>query len=454
MKTFHADIFVRYMNQLFSQLKYHSVPFIIIAISLLVVHVSCGPTLAGMPDKSGLSPGSYDRFTEHMKLGLKFNHDNDYKHALPHWQSIVNDDPNNIVGLQNLACALDRVGDLHGSLAVSDRILQLNPADGGTLLTRTVIFDKLHQHEKALQASRIMNKIEFTGDTLSALGSIHGPGDYELAFKRLGKQISRTPKNPDLYLTMCTLYSQLGRQTEAAEAADRCANYSPKYCWVWRTAKVKEAAAELAMLQDQAALRLLDESLANLQFGKSKPPDTASLVLEEALLTRAQVYDTQKKYKEALAALTLLVDNHFPDPAFFVNRAATYLEMNDSAHALTDLGKAIFVSPSHNTAYVKRSALLTSLKRYKEAIQDVNKLVEMSPSDEMFLLQRAKLYGLDGDCKRRSTITLEQSKFHPMKTASIRAERRCIESLDKIKKPMPTRKPLRECPIDTCTGFD
>ncbi len=98
----------------------------------------------------------------------------------------------------------------------------------------------------------------------------------------------------------------------------------------------------MAMSQETAAMKLLDESLANLEFGKRNRPDTASLVLERALTTKAQVYETQKKYKAALAALTTLIDNHFPNPDFFLRRAAMYLKLQDSAHALADLGNGTF----------------------------------------------------------------------------------------------------------------
>jgi len=95
------------------------------------------------------------------------------------------------------------------------------------------------------------------------------------------------------------------------------------------------------------------------------------LVLERALTTKAQVYETEKKYKAALAALTTLIDNHFPNPDLFLSRAAVYLKLQDSAHALADFGMAAYVAPSQNAPLVKRSALLTSLGRYKDAIEDV-----------------------------------------------------------------------------------
>ncbi len=122
------------MNQFIRQLKYRVAAFIKIATYLLVIQIACAPTLASSPDKNGLSPGCYDRFAQDWKLGLKYTQSQDYKAALPHWQNIVKADPNDIQGLQYLSEALEKVGDLKGALAVSDRILQLNPADGRTLL--------------------------------------------------------------------------------------------------------------------------------------------------------------------------------------------------------------------------------------------------------------------------------------------------------------------------------
>jgi tetratricopeptide (TPR) repeat protein len=285
------------------------------------------------------------------------------------------------------------MGDYAGVIRESQRILDLDPATGGCLVQRIGVFEKLHQHDKALAADALLKKYGFTGETFPLLFSPHGVRDSDTAIPRLEEQISRTPTCPDLYLKLSDILTITGQHSEALRVALQGAKAAPIHSWVWRMLESTAASSYWALNKTALADACFNKALEGLKFNGRERPFTAAHALAVILIARAQMHTALNQPKAAINDLTLLINNHAPDPDHYVARARIFAATKDWDKALKDCNDAVLVAHENVAGLEERSMVLTALKRYNESANDLTVLLKHA-RDQTYLLQRATNYEL------------------------------------------------------------
>jgi tetratricopeptide (TPR) repeat protein len=90
------------------------------------------------------------------------------------------------------------------------------------------------------------------------------------------------------------------------------------------------------------------------------------------------------KYEEALLEYNKAIEIQPKDYAYYFNRARTYLEMGETAKAISDYTKVIELSPDLFLfrAYYGRGYTHFEAHQYDAAIADFNKSISIDPKDE------------------------------------------------------------------------
>jgi tetratricopeptide (TPR) repeat protein len=403
----------------------------LILLSQLVVFIFTlqGSASAGDKREESTLAGSYDEMMAHTAKGRALVEQNQWKSALPEWRHVCNAEPNDVLALANFANCLAHNGDFNGVVAVSSRLLELIP-NGFILKLRMEAYEHLHEKAKALADRKVLEKNGYTDETLRFLNRSPVKGGSNKIFQ-FQQEVQKAPRCQELQLCVATYLLQAGRNAEVIAVAENCAKIAPAYSGGWRAAKLTEAGTFFAVGGYGTALHYLDQALSNLEFGKRERPKIAAHLLATAQDLRCRIYERLGDEKQAISAMTLLIDNHAPDPSFYLTRATLYFKSKNYSQMLANYGLAIKVAPKQTVAYQRRSALLTSLKRYKESILDLNKLVEINPNDDTSYFQRATLHKLCGEYQSAVDDYSMAIKLAPQEAVSLQERAALYRKLGK-----------------------
>jgi tetratricopeptide (TPR) repeat protein len=330
---------------------------------------------------------------ENERLSAAFLRMHKPKEALPHIKDLLAIEPNSVIDIQNYCTYFEQIGDYAGVIRESQRLLDLYPATGGCLVERIGAFEKLHQHDKALAADALLKKYGFTGETFKLLFGIHGVSDSDTGIPRLEEQITRTPTCPDLYLKLSGILATTGQHEEAVRIALEGAKVAPVHSWVWRMLESTAGYSSFALNKTTRANICFRKATEGLKFDGRERPFTAAHALAAILTSRAQMHTVAYEPKEAINDLTLLINNHSPDPDFYVQRAKLFAAAKEFDKALKDCNDALLVAHENIPALEQRSLVLSALKRYNESANDLTVLLKHA-RDQTYLLQRATNYEL------------------------------------------------------------
>jgi tetratricopeptide (TPR) repeat protein len=108
--------------------------------------------------------------------------------------------------------------------------------------------------------------------------------------------------------------------------------------------------------------------------------------LTPAIFHEMEMFLHTKKYEEAIALSTILIDkNHFVVEAL-INRGAARFRLNDFYGALEDFTKALKIEPNNIPALKNRGICFFSLDRIFEAKQDWLKIQELGSFEAEYFL--------------------------------------------------------------------
>lgn len=238
-------------------------------------------------------------------------------------------------------------GDWSAAAADDTSALALNPADTDLYFNRGLAEEHLAQHKAAI-------------------------ADF-------GVVVSRNPDDGD------ALFERALAEAHGGQQAAAIADYS-------RAIDIKPSSSLFN-----------DRGVAEEKFGK---PDDAladygrALVLAPGDLVatenRVRVLEAQKRYPEAIAALTGAVDAGHVDHTILFHRGYDYLMLDDCARAEPDFSAAITVSPS-GPAYFDRGICRMRHARFAEAIDDYNRVLALKPDDDRAFAARAEVHATLGE---------------------------------------------------------
>ena len=160
-------------------------------------------------EKSDLA-GSYDELIWHTTRGQALIHKQQWKAALIEWQYVCNAEPNDVLGLSNMAGCLAHTGDFNGVVGISSRLFVLVP-NGFILKLRMDAYRCLHQNAKALADGKLLKKNGYTDEALRFIMSAQTQGGSD-KIPQLQQEICPEPRCQDLQICLMTFLLQAGRK--------------------------------------------------------------------------------------------------------------------------------------------------------------------------------------------------------------------------------------------------
>jgi tetratricopeptide (TPR) repeat protein len=284
-----------------------------------------------------------------------------YPDAIQYYEAGLRLDPKHRAGRLSLAEALLKAGRYNEVLPIVDGLLHEDPNELGAWRVRAEACRALHRADDLQYSLKAMLLLDPNhGAALREKGELHlAAGEKDAAFecyRRLTTVGAAEATDPELWLTIADIASDLGKVEEANAAFDRVAEIDP--------ARAPEIATRRARLRLQAgrpdlALELLDQVKA--PEGAAVP--VASLLLRaEVLLALERTTDARQVYSEVVAR----------EPG--------------NASALAGLGR-----------------ILLDEGKASEALQALDEALRQVPEDEGLYLLRAEAQAASGALAEAAT---------------------------------------------------
>jgi len=160
--------------------------------------------------------------------------------------------------------------------------------------------------------------------------------------------------------------------------------------------------------------------------------DTVSLWTQEikvfptvqAYMKRARAYEAEKRFAEAAADYTVVINNSGEGRSgLYMRRALAWKNAGADEPALSDLSESIRLNPGNYRAYLLRGELLMGLGELAAALADFEKALELSPEDPAALYYAGAAYERAGD-RERGLAYLRKAADKGVKEAAGRLEGR------------------------------
>jgi tetratricopeptide (TPR) repeat protein len=116
----------------------------------------------------------------------------------------------------------------------------------------------------------------------------------------------------------------------------------------------------------------------------------------EGFFTRAAIYKAKKMYDESLADYTT-ASTLSNDVSVFVNRGNVYYTKGDYEKAIADYNKVLQQNPDDVNALSNRGSAYYQLNRIDEALSDYSRAITLRPSESRFYVSRSYMYDKKGN---------------------------------------------------------
>ncbi|MBI1285973.1 MAG: tetratricopeptide repeat protein [Flavobacteriales bacterium] len=106
-----------------------------------------------------------------------------------------------------------------------------------------------------------------------------------------------------------------------------------------------------------------------------------------AYLRRGFCNSVLKKYDEAIADFSVVIDKHSDHPFAYISRGSAYNKTEDFKSALIDFDKALALDPENQEAYNNRGWAKNGMGLYKEACADWKKSKQLGNEEAKIILK-------------------------------------------------------------------
>jgi stress-induced-phosphoprotein 1 len=89
----------------------------------------------------------------------------------------------------------------------------------------------------------------------------------------------------------------------------------------------------------------------------------------------------EKDYHKAIECFTLAIQENAYDHTLYSNRSASYYNLGDHTHALSDAEKCIHIKSDWGRGYQRKAMALHSMNKYDEAIAAYEQALTHDPSN-------------------------------------------------------------------------
>lgn len=383
----------------------------------------------------------------------------EYTAALSDYDSIIVDEPNNLIALISRGQARLEVGRVEDALSDYQKVLQLDLTNAQALfgtgkaleqlgrsdeaimpLTRAIAADpknaeayrlrgraysdlfKNKQAIEDLQQAIQLDPNDFEAYFALGVARLRSE-DYQDAIDQFGKAIEHyKPKSgqedqPFLqgYLTRAAAYIELGKIAKdpaaqkaayqaAADEAQKIVTQldakNPGHAKALAAAFFTRGIAERMLGQIGTAIRTLTQAI-DLRT-KASPDDATNTYLNDVYFRRGICFLLIGEDKMAIsdfqAAAHLILD----DPRANLWEGFCYAKMGKYHEALRAYGDAIAASDRYTPAYYNRALAYMMLADYEKAIADFNDAIRLEPANAEYYFKRGVAYEMLGDNQKAS----------------------------------------------------
>jgi tetratricopeptide (TPR) repeat protein len=239
-------------------------------------------------------------------------------------------------------------------------------------------------------------------DTTRRLGYVQflaSQKDIDQAEAALKTFIEQSPDDYKLKVALGELYEGTKRPDEALAIYRTAAAQAPK------TPEGIAARNRVASLLIQQGK--VDEGKAEIEQLLTEAPDEPT-----ALLLRAAIRFTEKKFGEAIADLRLVLRKDDKNPKALLLMAQSYLQTQDVVLAKDAYRRLLDVDPDNGDALQQLAAVLASEKDFAGAEELLRKRIEQQPDDVLasgrlveVLLAQKQLAKAEAEARRMASLT-------------------------------------------------
>ena len=308
-----------------------------------------------------------------------------------------------------LVAGIDRREDDYASaLGIIEQAMKNNHKDSGfstalLLWWKGIIYDEIGDTKRAIETMEQVIKLarktdkEHLTSMMENLAQFHYDlQDYD-ASDRVYREIMKLDESTLLpRIGLARNLNARERYDDALVILDECLKYDKDYGEIYRfQMQSYEGKKEYKKMID-AMLTLYDKTddsnyISTKRLKKDKRYAVAALKeriaseKDNALwrLVLASLYEKCYMYSDALPILNELVEEYGFDEDLLDERANCYEEMGMTELALSDINKAMEMSPEKDKAYfhMRRANILRYDGQYEAAIEDMSKYVDRYPTD-------------------------------------------------------------------------
>ncbi|PSF34925.1 hypothetical protein C7H19_18125 [Aphanothece hegewaldii CCALA 016] len=280
---------------------------------------------------------------------------------LKRWDDLSNlpqvekEDSNSILILFNQALQLSNSGKNEEAIACYDKLLQIEPNNGGAWFNRAGDLSSLNKYKDAIYSyTKVLECKEFES------------GFY------------------DAYMNRGNLLKLLERYGEALFSFNKALQINPNdaLAWSWR------GYALYFLDRYEEALDSFNKSLQYEPIWTIDDPNWKVIIWWHRAFTLKRLCN----YEEAIISFNKVLEfnpNH--DGALLQRGEILYKVFDQNEEALACFNKALQLNSNNADAWCNRALILSSLNRYEEALASFDKCLQIQPDDADTWLKRAYL---------------------------------------------------------------
>jgi tetratricopeptide (TPR) repeat protein len=309
--------------------------------------------------------------------------------------------------------AYARLDQYDEALADFDKVLSLDPQHRMALELRAKCLVDLAKYEEAKIAYTVV--IDRGPDEVASYFGrakcYDALDQHDLAIADLEKALQSDPTDAFSHYLLALLLASSPNDTlrdgkravdEAQIAVQLIAADSPQH---WQ-ALCCLATAYAECGDFKKAIALQEEGLALAADGKGKQDAERTLeryrggepyrrfsdrsVREAA--ARIDLLFEEKKYQEAIDALTEQLERNPSDADAFLFRGTAYCRLERFEEGLADFEKALKLKPDHTSALKSRAKCLLDLRKYQEAAEAYDRVIRDNPDEAIYHMLRSRCY--------------------------------------------------------------
>ncbi len=335
-----------------------------------------------------------------------------YSLALDDFTRFIELAPDNVHGYYNRGYAYTLQGDFDKAIKDYSMAITMNPRYIAAYNNRGNLYHQKGMHDDAIKDFEQTIKInpDFAYGYHNRGLVYADQGKTELAIEDMTKAISLDPNYETAYYNRGVFSSYIGNYRAAIEDYSRAIDITPEYRQAFMNRSLAHALAgnyQLAILDanrvinfDPASadayynlahvyshLEEYDSALENYQKALKLDPSFFEVVND-----RGRLYRKLGRFEESVSDFTNYIQGNPNASKGYIERAATFIEMNESESATRDLLKALEIHDDDTPlAHFYLGKMYDDLDQCDKAVQYYTQYLESEPSD-------SNTYFLRGGC--------------------------------------------------------